>query len=293
MNPGNKAILQYSILFLLLCNVTLVSSITAQSPESFVMHQQAADEEKTLLNGMTYRAVLVAIGFSQALPYSIKQLYGFQSMLLHGGNWKASNIVTLVENQATKVKIRAAIHSLAEAADDNDVSLFYFIGHGSGNDTSHCVLCYDDTSIYDVELNQYLANVSGSLIVIVDACHSGGFIEELAHENRVVVTACAKDEAAYQVADLKSGLFGFFLNLSLSWMTKNVEPSFFWAKMFSAYYSNKLAEQYGEEYRIHPQISDGSRGMTRVILKHSYARNIYQMMQAFLHESANNRLWRL
>ena len=292
MNSGNEAILRYSILFLLVCNITLVPSITAQPLESFVTSQQAEDGT-TPLNAVTYRAVLVAIGFSQALPYSIKQLYGFQTMLLHGGNWKESNIVTLVENQATKVKIRAAIQSLAASADDNDLSLFYFIGHGSGDDTSHCILCYGDTYIYDVELNQYLSNVSGSLIVIVDACKSGGFIEELAHENRVVLTACAKDEAAYQVADLESGLFGFFLNMSFSWMTKNVEPSFFWANVFSTYYSNKLAEQYGEEYRIHPQISDGSQGMTRLIFKHSYVRSIYQMMQAFLHESANNRLWRL
>ncbi len=287
MNPGRKGIICSSILILLLlCNVPFIPLVT--SNESCHM-----PEEDTITLGLpVYRAVLVAVGHSQNLPYSVQQLYGFRSTLLQGGNWNDSNIKTYTEETATKDRIRSATQWLAETSDDNDVSLFYFIGHGAGNDTRHCIIL-SDASVYDVELDQYLSNISGSLIVIIDACRSGGFIEELSKENRLILTACGKDEDSYQVRDLESGMFGYFFNLSLTWTTKKVEMSFYWAKIFTLYYGYKLSKQYGENYVIHPQLSDGTSGMTRVILKHSYAWNIYRMLNVLVDTDNSNMVWRM
>ena len=290
MNPGKKGIIcASSIILVLLSSIPFVPVVV--SHDSYVAYNTDKESNVTI-DVPVYRAVLVAIGYSNNLPYSVKQLYGFRSTLLLGGNWKTSNIVNLTEDRATKGRIYSAIQWLADTADENDVSLFYFIGHGDGNDTSQCIIPYDDP-IYDVELDQYLSNISGSLIVIIDACRSGGFIEELSKENRLIVTACGKDEDTYQVKDLESGMFGFFLNLSLSWATKKVEMSFYWANILSLYYGNKLSKQYGENYIIHPQLSDGTSGMTRVILKHSYLLNIYRMLNVLTDEDTSNSIWRM
>jgi hypothetical protein len=288
MNPGKKRIIGYGIILLFLFNLGSVHLVLSVDKQRYA--DLSDDPSDTGIDLPVYRAVLVAIGYNQGLPYSVKQLNGFKTTLLHGGNWKESNIVELVELKAKRDNIFDAIQWLADEADDNDVSMFYFIGHGTGNDTNQCIIA-DDGPIYDVTLNQHLENISGSLIVIIDACRSGGFIDELSKEDRIVITACAEDESALQVADLESGMFGFFLNLSLAWTTKKMETSFYWARVFTTFYGNKISEQYGQDYHVHPQISDGTQGMTRIILRHAYIMNVYQMIR-LMHDTDNyNRFW--
>jgi len=289
MNPGKKRMISYGIIILFFFNlgsINIVSSI-----DKDIYYDEAFDVSYDgVIDLPVYRAVLVAIGYSQGLPYSIKQLNGFKKTLLNGGNWKESNILDLVESEATKNNTYNAIKWLSDEADENDVSMFYFIGHGTGNDTNQCIIT-DDGPIYDITLNEHLENISGTLIVIIDACRSGGFIEELSKKDRIIITACAKDESALQVHDLESGMFGFFLNLSFAWTTKKMETSFYLAKVFTTYYGNKISREYNDDYHVHPQISDGTQGLTRVIYKHAYLMNVYQMLQAMNDIDGYNRFW--
>jgi hypothetical protein len=102
----------------------------------------------------------------------------------------------------------------------------------------------------------------------LDSCFSGGFIEELKDSKRVVLTACEKDEETYQDSNLHSGFFGYFLNLSLSCVTKTAEMTFVLAYPLIVSYSKKVSEEYGKNYTVNPKMYDGSIRFTKIINTH-------------------------
>ena len=53
------------------------------------------------------------------------------------------------------------------------MSLFFFSGHGTQDGSGEAICCYD-SDMYDTELNDILDNFNGKVVVIIDACHSGG-----------------------------------------------------------------------------------------------------------------------
>lgn len=245
-------------------------------------------------NPVEYRALLVGVETYPIykLPFSVDQLEGFETTLLNGGNWKEENIVTVKNDRATKNVIQFRLNEFKEVADDNDITLFYFIGHGGKNRTNEYIRPIDDV-IYDVELNQYLTNLSGKIIIVLDTCYSGGFIEELQGDNRVIVTASAKDEVTYQVADLRSGMFGYFFNMSFSWLSKNVEHSYFYTKFFMWLYGMKLSQDHDETIAVHPQIADGIQGPTRLIRRHRYINKIGELLSKMIEVHHTNQLWKM
>ncbi len=94
-----------------------------------------------------------------------------------------SSIVSLKDLSATKAAIMSGIASAFSGADDNDVSYFFFSGHGAygeGFSTSYICPTDADDSIGSVisvdELESYLSAIPGRKVVILDSCHSGGFI---------------------------------------------------------------------------------------------------------------------
>jgi caspase domain-containing protein len=284
-----RRIIQYSVVILVVLNIFSVSVVIS---EQSLITNRAISPINESFDIPEYRAVLVGIGVEQGLPYSEKQLYGFKTTLVNGGNWKINNIRNLTGNKATLYNLLAEFQWLSDHADDNDVSIFYFVGHGSSNGTNECILTYD-LPVYDVELNTYLQNISGSIIVIIDACFSGGFIEELQAPNRTILTACNKNSVTYQVKDLESGMFGFFLNLSLAWITRNIETTYISTKLLTWIYGNKISKEYGEDYMIYPQISDGNEKTTRIVNRHAYIKQIYQMIQAMADNDGKNIYWRM
>jgi hypothetical protein len=241
-----------------------------------------------------YRAVLIGIGSVQGLPYSVKQSQGIKQTLINGGNWDEENIKLLTDNMATKDTIKQSINWLAESADENDVSIFYFIGHGGGGPNgSDYFISASDTVIFDEQLDLYFENISGSLIIIIDSCNSGGFIDELWQTNRVIITACAADESTYQVDALKAPMFSYFLNMSLSRLTKNAEFTFVFTKLFTQYYGNKISDEYNSDYTIDPQFYDGTLGPTRVIKRHTYLKQVTDLIKPLFFSHDNLNIWKM
>jgi len=84
---------------------------------------------------------------------------------------------------ATKSNILHNIASTFSAADNNDISYFYFSGHGIRvNNTFY--LCPTEANYYAPmstyisvdELEAALSAIPGTKVVFLDSCHSGGFI---------------------------------------------------------------------------------------------------------------------
>lgn len=117
--------------------------------------------------------------------------------ILNDANYK--QIITCVNEEATKAGIVAAFHTLTESCQLNDIVYIHYSGHGQqmrdlSNDEAdaldECWIPYDayrkpsdtyrgEKHLVDDEVNMLLTNicnkigVGGKILVVVDACHSG------------------------------------------------------------------------------------------------------------------------
>jgi len=306
MQPNKKiiAILIITIFYLL----GLSPIINAQIDINNIIKQKSnidpiiANElfEKNYFNskirndGKEYWALLMAINDypgSNDLPYSINEILSFKTTLLNGGNWLESNIKVITDDEVNITGIDNAINWLSMNADEDDITIIYYAGHGGQSSTNEYINVING-SISDIELNDKLESIPGKTIVIIDACHSGGFIQELKQRNRIILTACRKDNLTYQYTKFKSGIFGYFLNLSLNKYTKNIETAFIITFFASVYYTNKLSDEYDEDYTIYPQMYDGTLLITKIIDKHLFRATF---IMELLSLKTNNKLniWRM
>jgi len=211
---------------------------------------------------IVYRALCVGVGdylyFPDACgnidlpapPYDVdrmRQTLGYCKFGL--SNTGFSTIPYLKDAQATKANILQKIAFTFSGADSNDISYFYFSGHGMRyENTSY--LCPTDVSCYSPldayisvdELEQALSAIPGTKVVLLDSCHSGGFIgkgkeeenkilkEELIDFNKDVIdifslsesksllttnkykvlTSCHYYQVCYEIVPVEGDPFGVF-----------------------------------------------------------------------------------
>jgi hypothetical protein len=112
---------------------------------------------------------------------------------------KYEQIITCVNEEATKAGIVSAFQTLTQSCQPNDIVYIHYSGHGQqmrdvGNDESdaldECWIPYDayrkpsekyrgEKHLVDDEVNMLLTNIRnkigdrGKMLVVVDACHSG------------------------------------------------------------------------------------------------------------------------
>ena len=141
-------------------------------------------------NEVVYRALCVGVGdYIQgsdndlyAPPYDVDRIRQILQQCRFGTpNTTFSNINYLKNWQATKSNILQSISSTFSGADSNDISYFYFSGHGSrlGNTSYICpadMTSFVDSVISVNELENALSSIPGTKVVFLDSCYSGGFI---------------------------------------------------------------------------------------------------------------------
>jgi len=141
-------------------------------------------------NEVVYRALCVGVGDYiegsdndlSAPPYDVDRIGQIlQQCKFSTSNTTFSNIGYLKDWQATKSNILQSISSTFSSADSNDISYFYFSGHGSrvGNNSYICpadITSFTDSAISVDELEAALSEIPGTKVVFIDACYSGGFI---------------------------------------------------------------------------------------------------------------------
>ncbi len=274
-------------------NVEKITNNTRFQQKENIDQTQDASE----INDITknYWAVLIGIndypGDNNDLPYSINEITSFQKTLLHTRNWKQSNIKILTDTNATNSSLINAIKWLDENEDSNDVSIIYFAGHGSRNSNGQEYLMLYDAKITDKELDTQLDNLEGKIIVILDSCKSGGFIEELRQNKRVILTACSKNELTYQDDNLQSGIFGYFLNRTLDKLAKSAETAFLFTNPLCVSYSEKLSEIYHGNYTFHPAKYDGTIGLTKIITWRKFLPSSLENLASFKIKSFKSKIW--
>jgi len=274
------------------CNnvYTIKNIVLSQTSQSFTGNSLQKDLHRD------YWAVLVGIndypGSSNDIPFSINEILSFRNTLLEGGNWLDSHIRVLTDSNATIDGVFNALKWLDENEDENDISIFYFAGHGSRNSSAEFLKIYGGY-ISDVDLDAKLDDLEGSMVVVLDSCFSGGFIEEVGERGRVVLTACQGDSVTYQDDALKSGIFGYFINLSLQKITKGAEGTFLVAFVSSIIYSKKLSQEYGEDFTIYPCFYDGIFGRTKIIKHHSYVNTFLPDLFPISNRNDRLRIWKI
>lgn len=124
---------------------------------------------------------VVVVALDQTLePY----LY---DALIQIDSWQDGHLKLLWKNNATKHNIQESIQWLSENADENDIVLFSFDGHGSYINQSYGIYATDGDIPIDV-LNTYLDSINTQAqVLIFDCCFSGTFQKTLNKENRVIL----------------------------------------------------------------------------------------------------------
>lgn len=265
---------KFIFVFVLICMLSshAISLVVTNSSNVLEKKETITQNDVTCFQ-KDYWAVLIGIndypGTSGDLPYSINEINSFKKTLITKGNWNESHIKMIKDSEANHDNIIDALEWLGEQETSIDVSIIYFVGHGGKIDNNYTFSAYD-SKIFDYELDTAFDSYDGRIVLIMDCCHSGGFVETVKGRGRMIMAACDKDGLAYQYKPLKSGFFGYFLNVTLEKLTYTAEASFFIAAPLTYLYSLQISKEYEEDYIVKPKASDRTFGPTRII------KNIFQ-----------------
>lgn len=164
----------------------------------------------------TYRALIIGefnnSGASNDLPFASNNLNSMNKIIssakLDGADMGYEKIVKLFSNPS-KTEIRNSIRSTFSDAIEGDVSVIYIVSHGydvAANGGYHFGMSnYSkaDSSTYigHAELMDWMMEIRGDVVLILDSCKSGGFIRDeqsrlSAAGNIAVLTAQTADKNA-------------------------------------------------------------------------------------------------
>ena len=144
-------------------------------------------------NKVIYRALLVGVGdyllFGSTIdlispPYNVDRIQEIFSQCKFGKEEIEFTIINeLKDLDATKENILNGITSTFAGADDNDVSYFYYMGHGGVNNGIPVITPTEtkftlETEITVHELETNLSMISGTKVVFIESCYSGNFIDK-------------------------------------------------------------------------------------------------------------------
>jgi len=242
-----------------------------------------------------YRAFLVGVGdylyFPDthgntdlpSPPYDVDRMHD----ILNHSSSGFSLINELINLHATKSAILNGIANTFLGADSDDVSYFYFAGHGI-NDSGVSYLCPTNVSYYSPlssyistnELESALSAVPGTKVVIIDSCHSGGFIGKQIGEEEISATAHAQEFNdnvinVFILRDLTSSEYKVLTSCHSYQVCVELVPSE--GDPFGLF-SGVLCEGCGYDYYTHPYSADGN-GNSEITLHEAYTYT-YEMVNA-------------
>ena len=154
------------------------------SPESAAMEYAIANRVDYRA-GTTYRALLIGQTYPKweagsRLKGPTNDVKNMQNCIARfkGTNFKAN---TIVKKNLTAQGILNAISSTFAGAKRQDVSLFYYSGHGYGSPYYYtslqgALVGTDDEPVTVSDLRAALDEIPGRKVVIIDACYSGSMI---------------------------------------------------------------------------------------------------------------------
>ena len=130
---------------------------------------------------------------------------------------KCAKVVTLLNSEATRKAMRRNMEQLFAQADENDIIILFFSGHG----TPKGLLAYDGVFTYDNIRKQLSRSKCANKMVFADACFSGklragsGRAHGAASKNVMFFLSSRSGEKSIENRTMKNGLFTAFLERGL------------------------------------------------------------------------------
>lgn len=149
---------------------------------------------------------------------------------------------------ATRTSIKAAIETIADRMDKNqDIFFLYITSHGSEHKTialNHNGLAFADV---DAKWLGDLLKATGikHRVVVLSACFSGGFIDDLKDDNTLVMTAASAKKTSFGCAD--DSLFTYF---GKAYFKESLKPGVDFEQAF--HQARDLVETWEKEQKLPP-----------------------------------------
>jgi Peptidase C13 family len=103
---------------------------------------------------------------------------------------------------ASRRNIAAGLASLGSAMGTEDIAFIFLTSHGSADQFA---LSFWEPGLADLSSTEFaeMLDISGikNAVIVVSACKSGSFIDEIASPNRLIITAAAADRNSFGCAD--------------------------------------------------------------------------------------------
>lgn len=151
-------------------------------------------------------------GSDSDLFYTDQDATRARDALIEGASMPAANAITLIDSEATLSNFRTAIRDLAARMDEDDTFVVFYSGHGSrvpragGPDSSdpdgldETIELYDG-SLIDDELAALFDEINvGTLLLVMDACFSGGFSKDIVSKPGRMGLFSSEEDVTSQVA---------------------------------------------------------------------------------------------
>jgi hypothetical protein len=164
---------------------------------------------------------------------------------------------------ATRTSISAAIARIAERMDkEQDIFFLYITTHGSKNKTLS--LNHNGLALRDIDAKWLgdLLKATGikHRVVVLSACYSGGFIDEIKDAQSLIMTAAAADKTSFGCAD--DSLFTYF---GKAYFKESLKPGVDFESAF--FKAKKLVTVWEKEKKItqsNPQIHSNAQVVTQL-----------------------------
>lgn len=218
--------------------VTVTTSNGVQASCSVTVTEEEA-------NPVNYR-LFAAYSYYDSLPF-VKRNSESMATVFKKSGIDGQRYATKVLGNPSKSGIQSGIAGFFKEADENDVSIVYLCSHGHNNKSSYSsyrlsLMGYDknkNNSRYYLTAKEIFSSVQaikGNVILILDSCYSGTFINDMKsrlddEDGRIaVLTAASNTKATFYTNKAKSvDFFTFFLlqglgyNEKEGWWTKNAD----------------------------------------------------------------------
>jgi hypothetical protein len=147
----------------------------------------------------------------------------------------------MVDAGATSQHILTALNALKDKVKPDDYTIVYFSGHGGVGAGNRFEFCAYDRNLNWSEIQCALSGLPGTVIVILDACHSGAVTSG---NHLIVFSASLRDQCSLGGADKDhNSLYTQFLLEALNGQADMNRDGFISLAEVDAYVSGQLAKE--------------------------------------------------
>ena len=162
--------------------------------------------------------------------------------------FRSSDVVVLLDGQATRARILAELQRLVARTPADGIAVFAAASHGAGSSFRTA----DGARLYASELGRYLGSIRAPVWTALAMCYAAGFaVPGVVGDNRIATFSSAADEKTFEAGEAGSDMFSAMLREAMieGRAPRSVESAFLYARSSLARWTNNL-----------PVMSDGVSG---------------------------------